>query len=301
MEDRAVFKPRISVALVTRNRPDSLLRTLRSLIQQDMQPMEVIVSDDSDEGTADEVKKIVQGHGFRYLRGPRRGLYANRNHVALACSGTHIRTMDDDHEFPAHHFQSCVDALQKDPDSVWIIGEFLPDETPGAPLCPGQLHPRGFSTAPPDSNDSWAISDGASLYPIGIFQQGIRYAEYFKFGAAYLEFGSRLHYLGYRIRFLPSTYVIHHYEANSRSFMDSESDRSSRFFATICHSYIYQPTLRNKALCSLEIIRQVVTRSAYASLRPAISAYRDHSLVVSALREKGPSSQLQAEAGIRKA
>lgn len=275
-------KARISVALVTRNRPVSLLRTLRSLVQQDVQPSEVIVSDDSDDNIAGEVKAIVEEHGFRYLRGPRRGLYANRNHVALACTGTHIRTMDDDHEFPANHFGACEEALQKDPAAIWIISEFLPNEKPGVPLCPGQIHPRGFSTEPADPNDCWAISDGASLYPITIFQRGIRYAEYFKFGAAYLEFGSRLRWLGYRIRFLPSTYVIHHYDPSSRSFMNRKMDASSRFFASMCHSFIYQPEVRNKVLCCLEITRQVVLANAYASLQSAISAYRDHGTIVRA-------------------
>jgi glycosyltransferase involved in cell wall biosynthesis len=282
MENCSTFEPRISVALVTRNRTDSLLRTLRSLIQQDVQPSEVIVSDDSDEGVAEEVKAIVERHGFRYIRGPRRGLYANRNHAASACTGTHIRTMDDDHEFPARHFHFCAEALQMDPAAVWIIGEFLPDEMPGAPRCPGQLHSRGFSTGPTDPDDCWGISDGASLYPINVFQRGIQYAEYFKFGAAYLEFGSRLRFMGYRIRFLPSTYVIHHYDSNIRSFMDSENDRASRFFASICHSYIYQPSIRNKALCCLEVMRQVVLRNAYASLRSAVSAYRHHSKIIRA-------------------
>ena len=276
------FEPRISVALVTRNRPDSLLRTLSSLVRQDVQPFEVIVSDDSDDSIAGEVKAIVEEHGFRYLRGPRRGLYANRNHIALACTGTHIRTMDDDHEFPASHFQACEEALQNDPTAIWIISEFLPNEKPGIPSCPGQLHPRGFSITPTDPNDCWAISDGASLYPITIFQRGIQYAEYYKFGAAYLEFGSRLRWLGYKIRLLPSTYVVHHYDPNARSYMNKGIDASSRFFASLCHSFIYQPKFRNKVLCCLEITRQVVLANAYGSLQSAISSYRHHGAMVRA-------------------
>lgn len=91
---------RLSVALVTRNRVGSLRLTLRSLQQQETPPYEVIVSDDSDNESAAQTQELVQEFGFVYLRGPQRGLYANRNHVALACKGTHIRTMDDDHEFP---------------------------------------------------------------------------------------------------------------------------------------------------------------------------------------------------------
>src|SRR5829696_6359592 len=97
----------VSIALVTRNRPDSLERTLQSLRAQSTQPHEVVVSDDSDERHAVETRRVVEAHEATYLTGPRRGLYANRNAVASACSGTHVRTMDDDHEFPEGHFTAC--------------------------------------------------------------------------------------------------------------------------------------------------------------------------------------------------
>ena len=281
MDGLMEFEPRISVALVTRNRPESLLRTLRSLAQQDAQPWEVVVSDDSDEGPASEVQRIAEGFGFRYLRGPRRGLYANRNHVALACAGTHIRMMDDDHEFPPGHFRLCAEAVRKDPAAVWFISE-MPNQKDGGYVCPGQLHPRGFASFPAEPDNCWSIADGASLYPSGIFQRGIRYAEYYKFGAAYLEFGSRLYWLGYRMRFLASTGVIHHYDPQERSFMNEEMNRSSRLFAAMCHSFLYQPTVRNQALCCLQIAREVAVGNGYRCWRSALSAYRDHKRTLAA-------------------
>ena len=284
--DGPLLEPRISVALATRNRPESLRRTLRSLVRQDVQPWEVVVSDDSDDAPAAEVRKAVEEFGFRYLRGPRQGLYANRNHAALACTGTHIRTMDDDHEFPPGHFRICLETVRTHPAKVWIIGETYPDpRDTRKQSCPGQLHPRGFAFLPPDADNCWAISDGATIYPIGIFQRGIRFAEYYRFGASYLEFGSRLYWLGYRIGFLPSTAVIHHYDVKTRSYQDKELDRSSRLFAALCHSFLYQPTLRNKLLCCLQIVQDVALRKGYRSWRSASSAYRDHkkTLVADAL------------------
>ena len=263
------------MALVTRNRAASLLRTLQSFERQEVRPWEVVVSDDSDEDRCGEVKAMVEARGFRYLRGPRRGLYANRNHAALACTGTHVRTMDDDHEFPAGHFRSCLEAVHSDPAAVWIISECYPGCS-WALVCPGQLHPRGFAMPPADPDNCWSVSDGATIYPACIFQQGIRFAEYYNFGASYLEFGSRLHWLGYRIRHVPGTAVIHHYDVRARSYQDEDMARSSRYFAALCHSYIYQPTLRNKILCCLQIISEAVCGKGGRSLRPAFSAYRDH-------------------------
>ena len=113
----------ISVALVTRNRPESLRRTLDSIRKQCTQPYEVVISDDSDDEYREATHSIAKELDCRYIIGPSRGLYANRNHVALACCGTHIRTMDDDHTFDEDHFSICQDAVTSDPGSIWTTGE----------------------------------------------------------------------------------------------------------------------------------------------------------------------------------
>jgi glycosyltransferase involved in cell wall biosynthesis len=268
---------RISVALVTRNRPPSLERTLRSLRAQSRQPFEVLVSDDSDPEHAAGTRTVAEAHGCAYRRGPGRGLYANRNAAALACAGTHVRSMDDDHEFPPGHWQRCEDAVEGDDRSVWIIGEVIPSiptMTPDA--CPGELHPRGFSVSPPDPDDTWAIADGASIYPADLFRRGILFSERFRFGASYLEFGSRLHWLGQRIRYLPGTYVIHHHDVANRSFDDRDEDLAARVFATVSHSFVYRPSLRNRALTSAQIAREVAARgpAGVAATRRGLRAVR---------------------------
>lgn len=245
---------RMSVALVTRNRPDSLERTLRSLRAQDVQPFEVIVSDDSDPERLADTRAVALAHGARHVAGPRRGLYANRNAVAQLCEGTHVRTMDDDHEFPAGHMSACQAAIERRPETVWIIGECVPGEedTRRPWITPGQLHPRGHAVTPPAPVGVWAISDGASIYPRGVFDRGLRFCESFRFGASYLEWGSRLHWLGYDIRHLQETYIVHHLDLSARSFSDPRLDAGSRLFAGLCHSFIYQPSLRNQALTIME-------------------------------------------------
>ena len=113
---------RLSIALVTRNRTASLCRCLASLRVQDAQPWEIVISDDSDAAPAEVNRAIAGEFEARYIPGPRRGLYANRNTAALACEGTHIRTMDDDHTFSPGHFEQCLAAVQSDPHSVWTTG-----------------------------------------------------------------------------------------------------------------------------------------------------------------------------------
>jgi glycosyltransferase involved in cell wall biosynthesis len=171
-----------------------------------MQPFEVIVSDDSDAQYVSEVERIAKHWDCQYISGPRRGLYANRNHAAFACKGTHVRTMDDDHEFPEGHFDVINRAVSQDPESIWIIGEYNEHPTASSQLgLPGEIQPRGFSGPPQDYDDCFAISDGAAIYPKTILDTH-HYLEAFSFGHLYLEFGARLKALGYRIRLCPDTY-----------------------------------------------------------------------------------------------
>ncbi|MCL4543415.1 MAG: glycosyltransferase [Chloroflexi bacterium] len=251
----------MSVALVTRNRPDSLGRTLQSLREQGEQPWEVVVSDDSDDAQAARTAAVAATYGCRYIRGPRRGLYANRNHAALSCTGTHIRTMDDDHEFPAGHMAACSQAIADAPGTVWVIGEYLPQDCQlGTPRYPWQLSPRGFSVPPLDSDSCHGIADGATIYPRSIFDAGIRYFDGFLFGSAYLEFGCLLHWLGYRTRRLRTTHIIHHYDEQTRSFSAAGIVEPSRYFAMLCLALLYEPNLHNTPLCvaqfALELARK---------------------------------------------
>lgn len=267
---------RLSVSVVTYGRPDSLARTLASLRAQDVQPWEVVVSDDSGPGEAATVRAVAEQYGCRYVEGPRRGLYANRNAAALACRGTHIRTMDDDHEFPAGHFAACLAAIGEDPDAIWALGEWIPawGELRGPVAGPGEIDARGGSVLPRDPQRSSAIADGATIFPRQVFDDGVRYAEEFTFGPAYLELGERLAHLGYRIRHLGSTHVIHH--ATPRSIRDPETIDAARMYATICHSFLYRPTMGNRVVTSLKLLRMVGThpRSRFRSLRRAVTAYR---------------------------
>lgn len=60
----------LSVALVTKNRPASLERTLASLRAQEVQPFEVIISDDSNPDKVPAIEALARGFDCSYSRGP---------------------------------------------------------------------------------------------------------------------------------------------------------------------------------------------------------------------------------------
>ena len=254
---------RISVALVTRNRPASLERTLRSWRRQSVEPLEVVISDDSDPAEASSVQKLAAGYDCRYHRGPRKGLYANRNHVVQFCSGTHVLTGDDDHEHPADYLEKIERAAREEPRTIWCMGELyswqdlenrLPWQGPGQISSHGSLWPAPKDSALP----CWAISDGATLYPREVFDFGFRFYDAIKFGDSYKEFGCLLFKAGWRIRVLDHTGVIHHLEEVGRSFNNREEEQVSNYFAMFMFSFYYQPSFRNVIVTASKAILLVL-------------------------------------------
>lgn len=201
----------ISVALVTRNRPQSVERCLQSWRQQTVSPDEIVVSDDSDDEAAGVTEQIARRYGCRYTRGPRRGLYANRNHASLHCRGTHIVSADDDHTHPTDYLAVIKDLVTTDRRRVWIFSERVPGD-PNSPLtCPPELHRSGFGIAPADPSRCAAVADGASVYPREIFESGLRYDETYPFGGLWYLWGKLLARHGWHISFSDRTFVWHHF------------------------------------------------------------------------------------------
>lgn len=259
----------LSIALVTRNRPASLERALESWRRQSVQPHEIVVSDDSGPDHADRVQALAARYQCRYVSGPRRGLYANRNFAALACTGSHILSADDDHEHPDGFLEAVMAAVSDEPDTVWTIGEFhgWDDYRSGRRFnAPGQLSPHGTLQPIPgdESGTCWSISDGATVYPRGVFDRGARFYEGVRFGPSYSEFGCLLRGLGWRIRPLLGTAVIHHLHEAPRSFNDPVEEPAASLFASFMFSFQYQPAFLNKLISLSKLPVNAVKRPRYA-------------------------------------
>lgn len=230
---------RLSIALLTRNRPANLRRCLASLRAQDVKPFEIIVSDDSDDSS---VGLAIAGEfGATYVVGPRHGLYANRNVAALACHGSHIRTMDDDHTLPPGHLRACLEAVERDPNALWTCGEqsYIDEKTNTFTAYAAQLHPTGAACAVEDPNDNWAVADGATIYPREVFERGFRFIEEFGYGSSYLEFGALLYARGWRSRCVPGGFVKHHDEAAAQN----RRSPLSCLYASLCYNLHFRPNL----------------------------------------------------------
>jgi len=91
------MQSRVSVCICTRNRPQELQRCLESLRSSSVPIDQVVVSDDStDDRTAELLRDEPGSSPVIYVRGPKRGLGANRNLALGAASGDYIIFLDDD-------------------------------------------------------------------------------------------------------------------------------------------------------------------------------------------------------------
>jgi GT2 family glycosyltransferase len=143
----------ITLGILTRNRPDDLRRALEAATTAELPPDDVLVSDDSDDGDADRTAAVVAAFpGVRYIRGPRRGLGANENHIV-----SHLR-----------------------PESEWVV--FNGDDARLAPefmptlrqLLASHAPRRSIPTGSEMRNGVWVVPRGLSFFGF----QEVPYASY---------------------------------------------------------------------------------------------------------------------------
>jgi glycosyltransferase involved in cell wall biosynthesis len=239
------------------------------LRDQSAQPWEIVVSDDSDPEHVGETRAVAEKFGAKYCAGPRRGLYANRNAAALACTGTHIRTMDDDHTFPERHFANCLAAIAEDPRAFWTTGEagYIDGQYFGMCETAFQLGPAGVGYRVADPDNNWAISDGSTIYPSEVFKRGYRMEDMFSYGSSYLEFGAFLYSRGFRGRSIAGVYVCHYARKEDVDRAQDFLTRRSRLFASMCFNLYFQ---RNLPLA----IRHCLSFVAGCGLREASAVKR---------------------------
>lgn len=119
----------VSVVVATRDRPDSLERTLAALRRLAPAPGEVLVADSGSREAA-AVAEVARGGGARCVRLDRPGLSLARNAGARAAAGSVVAFLDDD----------CT----ADPGWVGALCQGFAD--PAADVVTGQLLPAELET-----------------------------------------------------------------------------------------------------------------------------------------------------------
>ncbi|MHB0870578.1 MAG: glycosyltransferase family A protein [Chloroflexota bacterium] len=131
--------PLVSVVIPVHNGERYLEAALRSVEQQDYEPVEIIVVDD---GSSDGSARVSWSHtGVRYLYQLNQGVAAARNWGIDVASGEFIAFLDQDDRWVPHKLSAQVGYLLGHPEVEFVLSRQRHLLEPGTPR-PAWLRPR---------------------------------------------------------------------------------------------------------------------------------------------------------------
>jgi len=126
-------KPLVSICVPTANRADYLRESLRSIVAQDYEPLEILISDNCSDDETGEIcrKAAAEDSRIRYVRQTRPlGLYANHNFCIEQSRGELLCFFHDDDERAPGIVRTYVDFLLAHPEVGVVSSDWdLIDDT----------------------------------------------------------------------------------------------------------------------------------------------------------------------------
>jgi glycosyltransferase involved in cell wall biosynthesis len=117
--------PVVSVLIPTHDRPALLREAISSVLANGYERFEVVVSDNSQDGTARDVVAGFADSRLRYLRGPvGQGPFANWQNASTRASGTYCFKLDDDDRILPGFLSSAVGFLNEHPEVASVYPGF---------------------------------------------------------------------------------------------------------------------------------------------------------------------------------
>jgi glycosyltransferase involved in cell wall biosynthesis/radical SAM superfamily enzyme YgiQ (UPF0313 family)/ADP-heptose:LPS heptosyltransferase/tetratricopeptide (TPR) repeat protein len=111
--DKPTDSPLVSVIVPTHNRPEMLVETIRSILNQSYRNFEIIVVNDAGADVEGVVHHLNRDGNITYVRHSRnRGLAAARNTGIRVSRGKYLAYLDDDDIFYPDHLETLVNFLE---------------------------------------------------------------------------------------------------------------------------------------------------------------------------------------------
>jgi glycosyltransferase involved in cell wall biosynthesis len=118
------IEPSISVVVPLYNGRAYVEEALRTVAEQTLQPIEVLVIDDgSTDGSDEVVERVVAPFPVKIIRQQNSGQSAARNLGIAQASGEYIAFLDQDDEWRKGHLEQLSQAMD-DPDVGWAYSDF---------------------------------------------------------------------------------------------------------------------------------------------------------------------------------
>ena len=246
-------KPALSICICTANRPAVLRRCLASIEQGEMLPAEVVVGDDTLDGT--ETAAVCGEFSFvRYVRGPRQGLCANRNVVIAAALGEYLSLLDDDSEVTPSFVRLAQELVSRADGRTIFTGDVLKDGiervTPRNPTFWGHFGKPLLAMGPCET-----VQLNCNVFPRSAFADA-RFDERIVYGYEDMDLCQQLLAGGHRIEYRPELVNLHLPLPKAADVMRTQNEQAERAR--------YYTSLKRYMLWQARPVRAL----AYAALAP---------------------------------
>ncbi len=181
LEDGVSDRPLVSVVVCTRNRPESVLVTLRSLMAMRYRPFEIVLVDNapSSDATRDAVLAAYgEDPRVRYVREPRPGLSCARNRGLVEAAADIVAFTDDDVTVDPWWLDGIVRGFRGVPDVACVTGMIATAQLENAEQLYFHLREEWGAECERRVFDLGDNRDDSPLYPYspGIFGAGANFA-----------------------------------------------------------------------------------------------------------------------------
>lgn len=181
LADEAAESPLVSVVVCTRDRPESVLVSLRGLAGLRYQPFEVVVVDNAP--SSDATKKAVLGEfgddpRFRYVTEPRPGLSCARNRGLAEATADIVAFTDDDVKVDPWWLNGIARGFRAAPGVACVTGLIATAEIDNSAQLYFHLREEWGAVCERRVFDLAENRDDSPLYPYsaGIFGAGANFA-----------------------------------------------------------------------------------------------------------------------------
>lgn len=212
--------PHLTLAILTRNRPDCLTTALEAALATSVPPDDILVSDDSSDGQRAANRAIVARHpAVRYTEGPRVGLGANENHLVsqLLPEAEWVVFTGDDARLSPTFGEEMRAAIQRHAPSRRIATGT--ERRNGELVRPSGMSFFGFQRVPHPSYEPGAPADGivvqATAFPVADLR-AVRWLEVTPYGYDEVDMTYKMRKLGWKFVFEPGITLDHHQSPEGR-------------------------------------------------------------------------------------
>lgn len=225
--------PLMSVLIVTWNRREDVLETVRAVFEQSYKNFEIIVVDNgSTDGTVDALRQAYPGIKLVALK-KNAGISAGRNAGIKVATGEIILCLDSDASPAVDALTNLVRKFQSAPE-VGVINSKIVDATTRQIGDAGWVYSEKGKIDQDSEFLSYSFSEGGAAIRKEVFDKVGLFWDRLFFGSEGTELSLRVLDAGYQILYYPASLVYHRASPQSRI---GGGDREYLFFTNTLYIY----------------------------------------------------------------